>query len=60
MDFNGRSLFSQTAAVQVEPLTSKTYVSIPRAELLDKQNRKKVVLSRELQQANDQVLSYNT
>ena len=60
MDFNGRSLFSQTAAVQVEPLTSKTYVSIPRTELLGKQNRKKVVLSCELQQANDQVLSCNT
>jgi beta-mannosidase len=60
LDFNGRSLFNQTSAIQIEPLTSKAYVSISRAKLLGKQDPKKVVLSCEVQQANGQVLSDNT
>jgi len=59
LDFNGRAFFAQTTALQIEPLTSKAYVSIPRAKLLGKQNPRKVVLSCQVQQANGQVLSAN-
>ncbi|MBC8085204.1 MAG: glycoside hydrolase family 2 protein, partial [Hymenobacter sp.] len=52
LDFNGRPLFSQTQSLQIEPLTSKAYLDIPKARLLGKQDPKKVVLSCEVQQAN--------
>ncbi|GAB3241331.1 glycoside hydrolase family 2 TIM barrel-domain containing protein [Hymenobacter seoulensis] len=58
-DFNGRTLFKQTENLQIEPLTSKVYLDIPRAKLLGKQDPKKVVLSCEVQQAG-QVVSTNT
>ncbi|MBC8084100.1 MAG: hypothetical protein H7Z21_12900, partial [Hymenobacter sp.] len=57
--FNGRPLFSQTQSLQIEPLTSKAYLDIPKARLLGKQDPKKVVLSCEVQQANGTVLSRN-
>ena len=60
LDFNGRSLFAQTAAVQIEPLTSKVYLDIPRSRLLGKNDPKKVVLSCELLPATGPALSTNT
>jgi beta-mannosidase len=58
-DFNGRTLFSQTQSLQIEPLTSKAYLDIPRAKLLGKQDLKRVVLSCELR-AGGEVVSSNT
>ncbi|TGD78260.1 beta-mannosidase [Hymenobacter wooponensis] len=58
-DFNGRTLFSQTQSLQIEPLTSKAYLDIPRAKLLGKQDPKRVVLSCELR-VGGEVVSTNT
>ncbi|QIX60125.1 glycoside hydrolase family 2 protein [Hymenobacter sp. BT18] len=60
LDFNGRTLFKQTQNLQIEPLTSKAYLDIPRTKLLGSQDPKKVVLSCELKQAGGPVLSTNT
>ncbi|WP_375419548.1 glycoside hydrolase family 2 protein, partial [uncultured Hymenobacter sp.] len=60
LDLNGRALFTQATAVQIEPLTSKAYVSIPRARLLGKRDPKKVVLSCEVEPAGGAALSTNT
>ncbi|MFD1875153.1 beta-mannosidase [Hymenobacter bucti] len=59
LDFNGKVLYKQSAALQVEPLTSKVYLDIPKAKLLKGQDSKKVVLSCELQ-AGGTTLSTNT
>jgi len=59
LDFNGRALFQQTAAVQVEPLSSKAYVDIPRDKLLQGQDPTKVVLACTLE-AQGTELSSNT
>lgn len=59
LDFSGKVLYKQSAALQVEPLTSKVYLDIPKAKLLKGQDLKKVVLSCELQ-AGGTTLSTNT
>jgi beta-mannosidase len=59
LDFSGKVLYKQTAALQVEPLTSKVYLDIPKAKLLKGQDLKKVVLSCALQ-AGGATLSTNT
>jgi beta-mannosidase len=59
LDFNGKVLYTQSAPVQVEPLTSKVYLDIPKAKLLKGQDLKKVVLSCALQ-AGGTTLSANT
>jgi beta-mannosidase len=59
LDFAGKVLYKQTAALQVEPLTSKVYLDIPKAKLLKGQDLKKVVLSCALQ-AGGATLSTNT
>ncbi|WP_046243854.1 beta-mannosidase [Hymenobacter terrenus] len=59
-DFNGRVLFQQTEKLQLEPLTSKAYLDIPRRKLLGKNDPKKAVLSCTLQQTGGPVLSTNT
>jgi len=59
LDFSGKVLYTQSAALQVEPLTSKVYLDIPKAKLLKGQDLKKVVLSCTLQ-AGGVTLSTNT
>jgi beta-mannosidase len=59
LDFNGKVLYTQSAALQVEPLTSKVYLDIPKTKLLKGQDLKKVVLSCTLQ-AGGTTLSTNT
>ena len=59
LDFSGKVLYTQSAALQVEPLTSKVYLDIPKAKLLKGQDLKKVVLSCTLQ-AGGTTLSTNT
>jgi beta-mannosidase len=60
LDFNGRVLFKQTQTLQIEPLTSKSYLALPRATLLQRHNPKQVVLSCDLQAADGTMLSTNT
>jgi hypothetical protein len=52
-------LYTQSAALQVEPLTSKVYLDIPKAKLLKSQDLRTVVLSCTLQ-AGGTTLSTNT
>lgn len=59
LDFNGKVLYQQAAALQVEPLTSKVYLDIPKSKLLKGQDLKQVVLSCALQ-AGGVTLSTNT
>jgi beta-mannosidase len=59
LDFSGKVLYKQSAALQIEPLTSKVYLDIPKAKVLKGQDLKKVVLSCELQ-AGGTTLSTNT
>ncbi|TGE05222.1 beta-mannosidase [Hymenobacter fodinae] len=58
-DFTGRTLFSQSQTLQIEPLTSRAYLDIPRTKLLGKHDPKQVVLSCELR-TNGEVVSSNT
>ena len=60
LDFNGRVLFQQIQAVQIEPLTSKVYLDIPRKKLLKGHDAKQVVLSCEVQAADGTILAANT
>ena len=59
LDLGGKVLFKQAAQLQVEPLTSKVYLDIPKATLLKGRDAKKVVLSCELL-ASGQPVSTNT
>jgi beta-galactosidase/beta-glucuronidase len=59
LDFSGKVLYTQSAALQVEPLTSKVYLDIPKTKLLKSQDLKKVVLSCTLH-AGGATLSTNT
>ena len=59
-DFSGRVLFQQTQALQIEPLTSKAYVDITKAKLLNGHAPQQAVLSCALQQADGTVLAANT
>jgi len=59
LDFKGKVLAKQTAALQVEPLTSKVYFAIPKVKLLGSHDAKQVVLSCALT-AGGQALSTNT
>ncbi|RPD44508.1 glycoside hydrolase family 2 protein [Hymenobacter sediminis] len=59
LDLNGKVLYKQSESLQIEPLTSKGYLDIPRAKLLAGHDPKKVVLSCELQ-AGGEVVSTNT
>ena len=59
LDFTGKVMYKQSAALQVEPLTSKAYLDIPKAKLLKGHDAKKVVLSCELT-AGGTTLSTNT
>ena len=60
LDFTGHLLFQQTQALQIEPLTSKAYLDIPRQQLLKGLDTTKVVLSCQLQQPDGTVLATNT
>ena len=60
LDFNGHVLFQQIQAVQIEPLTSKVYLDIPRKKLLKGHDAKQVVLSCEVQAADGTILAANT
>jgi len=59
LDFSGKVLYKQSAALQVEPLTSKVYLDIPKTKLLKGRNLKQVVLNCALQ-AGGTTLSTNT
>ena len=59
LDLGGKVLFKQTAALQIEPSTSKVYLDIPKSTLLKGHDAKHVVLSCELL-ADGQTLSTNT
>jgi beta-mannosidase len=60
LDFSGRVLFQQAQALQIEPLTSKVYLDIPRKKLLKGHNPRQVVLSCEVQAADGTTLAANT
>jgi beta-mannosidase len=60
LDFNGQVLFKQTQTLQIEPLTSKVYLDLPRTTLLQRHNSKQVVMSCEVQALDGSTLSTNT
>ncbi|RZK23627.1 MAG: glycoside hydrolase family 2 protein [Hymenobacter sp.] len=59
LDFNGKVLYKQTTALQVEPLTSKVYLDLSKAKLLKGHDGKQVALSCALE-AGGTTLSTNT
>jgi beta-mannosidase len=59
LDFDGRALSETTSPVEVSPLTSKVYQSIPVAALLEGRDPSRVFLHCELL-AEGQVISSNT
>lgn len=59
LDFAGKVLYQQVAPLQVEPLTSKAYLAIPKDKLLKGRDATKVVLSCALT-AGGTTLSTNT
>ncbi|NML67880.1 glycoside hydrolase family 2 protein [Hymenobacter sp. RP-2-7] len=59
LDFAGKVLYQQAAPLQVEPLTSKAYLAIPKDKLLKGRDATKVVLSCALT-AGGATLSTNT
>ncbi|MBG8553451.1 beta-mannosidase [Hymenobacter guriensis] len=60
LDFNGKVLYKQAQALQIDPLTSRSYLDIPRAKLLQGHDPKQVVLSCEVQEADGTMLTANT
>ena len=59
LGFDGRVRYQQTQAVLIEPLSSRAYLAVPRAQLLRGQDSTRVVLTCELTVAG-QVAARNT